>query len=85
MVKNSFVMKRWTVLMDTHCSLAITMRSFYPSRDIYIYLELTCHDKQNGGQRFNLHARIADLWRLKAQKVDKLEEDDRLAIFKPGL
>ena len=29
-------------------------------------------------------ARIADLWRFKARKVKKLQED-RLAIFKPGL
>ena len=45
-------------------------------------LELACHDEQNGGQSFNLQARIAELWRFKAQK---LEKDDRLAIFKPGL
>ena len=30
-------------------------------------------------------ARIAELWRCKARKVKKLQEEDRLAIFKPGL
>ena len=29
---------------------------------IYIYLESACHDEQNGGQSFNLRARIAELW-----------------------
>ena len=33
---------------------------------------------------FNLRARIAKLWRFKARKLEK-DEDDRLAIFKPGL
>ena len=54
------------------------------SRDIYIYLESACHDKQNEGQSFNLRARIAELWRFKAQKLEKAKEDDRLAIFKPA-
>ena len=52
---------------------------------IYIYLKLACHDEQNGGQSFNLRARIAELWRFKSQKLEKDEEDNRLAIFKPGL
>ena len=29
--------------------------------------------------------RITELWRFKAPKVKKLQEEDRLAIFKPGL
>ena len=53
--------------------------------DIYIYLESACIDEQNSGQRFNLRARIAKLWQFKPQKVEKLHEDDCLAIFKPGL
>ena len=56
------------------------------SRDIYnIYFELACHDEQNGSQSFSLQARIAKLWRFKPQKVKKLHEEDRLAIFMPGL
>ena len=52
---------------------------------IFLYnLELAFHDEQNGGQSFKIGARIAELWRFKAQKVKKLQED-RLAIFKPGL
>ena len=43
------------------------------------------HDEQSGGQSFNLRARIAELWRSEALKVQALEKDDRLAIFKPGL
>ena len=50
-----------------------------------MYLKSTCHDKQNGGQSFNLQARITELWRFKARKLKKDEEDDRLAIFTPGL
>ena len=33
---------------------------------------------------FKLQARIAELWRFIVQKVKKLQEEDRLAIFKPG-
>ena len=58
----------------------ITWQRFCLSRDIYIYLESACYGKQNGGQNFNLRARIAELWRFKARKVDKLEEDDRLSL-----
>ena len=32
----------------------VTRWPFQISCDIYIYLELACHDKQNGGQSFNL-------------------------------
>jgi len=46
---------------------------------------LACHDKQNGSQSFNLRAGIAELWRFKAQKLEKVKEDDCLAIFKPNL
>ena len=60
------------------------MQPFCQSRDIYIYLELACHDAQNGSQSFNIRAKIAKLWQFKAQKVYKLEEDNRLAIFKPA-
>ena len=49
-----------------------------------VYLELACHDKQNGGQTFEIGARITELWRFKARKVEKLKEEDRLAIFKPA-
>ena len=51
------------------------MVDFLKYSQIIIYLELTYNDKQNGGQSFNLRARIAELWQFKAQKV---------AIFKPG-
>ena len=30
-------------------------------------------------------ARIAELWRFEARKVKKLQEENCLAIFKPGL
>jgi len=46
---------------------------------------LACHDEQNGCQSFNLLARITELWQFKARKLEKDEEDNRLAIFKPGL
>ena len=36
-----------------------------------IYLELACHDEQNGSQSFKLQARITKLWRFKARKVEK--------------
>ena len=49
------------------------------------YLESACHDEENGGHSFKIGARIAELWRFKVRKVKKLQEEDRLAIFKPGL
>ena len=52
---------------------------------IFIYLVSACHDKQNGAWSFNLRARIAELWGFKAQKLEKLQQEDRLAVFKPGL
>ena len=52
---------------------------------IFLYLESACHDEQNGSQTFKIGARIAKLWRFKARKVEKLLEEDRLAIFKPSL
>ena len=48
-------------------------------------LESACHDKQNGGPSFNLRARIAELWRFKARKLQNNKENSRLVIFKPGL
>ena len=42
---------------------------FHLSRDMYLYntyLELACHDKQNGGQNINLQTRIAELWQFEA-------------------
>ena len=47
-----------------------------------IFLESACHDEQNGDQIFKIGARIAELWQFKARK---LQEEDHLAIFKPGL
>ena len=47
---------------------------FYYSRDIYIYLQSACHDKQHGDQSFNLRARIAELWRFKTRKVEKTSQ-----------
>ena len=46
---------------------------------------MTCHDEQHGGQNFKIGASIAELWQFKALKVKNLQEEDRLAIFKPGL
>ena len=40
--------------------------------NIYIFLKLACHDEQNGGQTFELPARIAELWQFKVRKVKKL-------------
>ena len=34
---------------------------------------------------FKIRARTAKLWRFKARKVKKLQEEDHLAIFKPDL
>ena len=50
-----------------------------------MYLESACHNEQNGGQSFKTEVRIAELWRFTARKVKKLQGEDRLAIFKPGL
>ena len=62
------------------------MQPFSRSRDIYTYiLELVCHDKQNSSQSFSLGARIVQLGQFKAQKVEKLHEEDHLANFKPDL
>ena len=63
----------------------ITAPPFSQSRDIFIYLELACHDKQNDSQTFKIGARIAELWQFKARKVEKLQEEDRFAFFKLGL
>ena len=52
---------------------------------MFKYLESACHDEQNGCQSFKIGARFAELWQFKVQKVKKLREEDRLAIFKPGL
>ena len=52
---------------------------------LYNYLESARHDKQHGGQSFKIGARIVELWQFKARKVKKLQEEDCLAIFKPGL
>ena len=53
--------------------------------NIHIYLESASHDKQNGGQRFFLQARIAELWQFKAQKVKNNDEEDGPSFFKPLL
>ena len=45
-------MKQWifqSVLIDTHRPSAKTAPPLSQSHDIYIYLKLVCHDKQNGG------------------------------------
>ena len=63
----------------------LTRRLFWLSRDIDIYLELICYDEHKGGQSFNLIARIAELWGFKTKKVEKVQEDDHLAIFNSGL
>ena len=34
---------------------------------------------------FKIGVKIAKLWRFKAQKVKKLQKEDRLTIFKPRL
>ena len=49
------------------------------------YLELACYDEQNGSQTFKIGARITKLWQFKAWKMKKLQQEDRLAIFNPGL
>ena len=76
MVNNSVTKKQCIFqsrLIDTHL------------QDIFVYLESACHDEQNGGQSFKIGARIAELWRFKARKMKKLQEEDCLTIFKPGL
>ena len=70
--------------LASFCRL-ITAPPFSRSCDIFIYLELACHDEQNSSQTFKIGTRITELWQFKAQKVEKLKEEDRLAIFKPGL
>ena len=47
-----------------------------------MYLELACHDEQNGGQRFALRPRITELWELKGQKVESINEENCLSFFK---
>ena len=46
---------------------------------------MKCHDKQNGGITYILHPRIAELWRFKERKVEKVHEKDCLFFFKAGL
>ena len=60
----------------------VWIRLVFP--DLVTYLESACHDEQNNSQSFNIQARIAELWQFKAQKVYKIKENDRLAVFKPG-
>ena len=48
-------------------------------------VELACHDKQNGSQRFSLRTRISELWQFKAHKVENTDIEDGLLFFKPGL
>ena len=74
-----------SVSIDTHHPSALTAPPFSLSRDIYIFLESACQDEQSGGQTFKLRARITELWQFKVQKVKKHQEEDRLALFKPGL
>ena len=60
-------------------SMVVTKRRFslkqhhhFINHVIFIYLELACLEEQNGCQSFNLQARIAELWRFKSRKVEKL-------------
>ena len=52
---------------------------------LYTYLESVCHDEQNGVQSFVLRPKIAELWQLKACKVDNNHKQDCIAFFKAGL
>ena len=63
-------------------SVSLYSTAISQPRYIFIFLESACHDKQNGDQIFKIGARIAELWQFKARK---LQEEDHLAIFKPGL
>ena len=63
---------------------AISSPPFSKPPNIFIYLELACHDKQNGGQSFVLHPRIAKLWQFKGRKVKNNHEEDHIAFFKAG-
>ena len=85
MVKNSLATKQ---LILSLFQLMPKLRSaipFYESHDIFYTLELACHDKQNGGQKFALRTRIAELWRFKGCKVENNGKEDRIAFFKAGL
>ena len=52
---------------------------------LYNYLELACHDKQNGGQIIALHPRIIKLWQFKGHKNENNHEKDRIAFVLAGL
>ena len=58
--------------MTRHVPWFVVRWPFCRSRDIYIYLELPCYDKQSGGQSVNLRARIAELWRFKVRNEEKV-------------
>ena len=64
-------------------SCAIIGLLIFKSRDIYV--GLVCLYEQNGSQYFVLCPRIAELWRIKGCKVEKLEQEDLYAFFKAGL
>ena len=64
--------------------MQLVVLHFLNHQIFYIYLELARHDKQNGGQSFVLHPRIAKLWQLKGRKVKNNHEEDRIAFFKAG-
>ena len=88
MVKNSLAAKRLILsLFQSMPKLrsAISAPPFYESHDIFIHLELACHDKQNGCQRFALRPRIAELWRFKGCKVKNNGKENHIAFFKAGL
>ena len=51
----------------------------------YIYLELACHDEQNGCQIFVLCPRITKLWQFIACKVEKDDKEGHFSFFNAGL
>ena len=51
------------------------------SQDIYIYLELACHDKQNCSQRFIVRPRIVELMAIqREQKLKKFTKIVNLSL-----
>ena len=65
------------------CSIKIA-QIFSLSHDIYSYLELVCHDKQNGDQQTVLQLTIAELYQFELRKAEK-DDKEGLSLFKPGL
>ena len=74
MVKNSLATKQQilnSVLIDSYLPLHKNCQLFLLLHNIYIYLELACHDKQNGGQQIVLQQSLAKIWQFNQREQNR--------------